>query len=137
MVRTETTRARAPRADAQRNRDLILDTAEQHFAEHGVRGSLDAIAKRAGIGAGTLYRHFPTREALLAALLADRGDALVARREAPRDGSVTVTDTTSRWACFALWGPRAHDVLSPLTPDPLDFPYMSMREIVVGDVTLT
>jgi glycine cleavage system aminomethyltransferase T/glycine/D-amino acid oxidase-like deaminating enzyme len=55
-------------------------------------------------------------------------------RHAPRDGSVTITDTTSRWACFALWGPRAHPVLAPLTPDPLDFPYMSMREIVVGDV---
>jgi 4-methylaminobutanoate oxidase (formaldehyde-forming) len=45
-----------------------------------------------------------------------------------------VTDVTSRWSCFALWGPRAYDILSPLTPDPLDFPYMSMREIVVGDV---
>jgi 4-methylaminobutanoate oxidase (formaldehyde-forming) len=56
------------------------------------------------------------------------------RRHAPRDGSVTIEDTTSRWACFALWGPRAHDILAPLTPDPLDFPYMSMREIVVGDV---
>ena len=55
-------------------------------------------------------------------------------KHAPRDGSVAITDTTSRWACFALWGPRAHDVLAPLTPDPLDFPYMSMREIVVGDV---
>ena len=46
----------------------------------------------------------------------------------------TITDTTSRWACFALWGPRARDILAPLTPDPLDFPYMSMRELVVGDV---
>jgi glycine cleavage system aminomethyltransferase T/glycine/D-amino acid oxidase-like deaminating enzyme len=55
-------------------------------------------------------------------------------RHAPRDGSVTVLDTTSRWACFALWGPRARDILAPLTPDALDFPYMSMREIVVGDV---
>jgi 4-methylaminobutanoate oxidase (formaldehyde-forming) len=56
------------------------------------------------------------------------------RRHAPRDGSVTIADTTSRWACFALWGPRAAEILGPLTPDPLDFPYMSMREIVVGDV---
>jgi 4-methylaminobutanoate oxidase (formaldehyde-forming) len=55
-------------------------------------------------------------------------------RHAPRDGSVTITDTTSRWACFALWGPRARDILAPLTPDELDFPYMSMRELVVGDV---
>jgi 4-methylaminobutanoate oxidase (formaldehyde-forming) len=55
-------------------------------------------------------------------------------RHAPRDGSVTITDTTSRWACFALWGPLAGEILGPLTPDPLDFPYMSMRELVVGDV---
>src|SRR3954468_3089078 len=61
-------------------------------------------------------------------------DASWIRRHAPRDGSVTVTDVTSRWACFALWGPLAHAILAPLTPDPLDFPYMSMREIVVGDV---
>jgi 4-methylaminobutanoate oxidase (formaldehyde-forming) len=56
------------------------------------------------------------------------------RRHAPRDGSVRVVETTSRWACFALWGPRAGAVLGPLTPDDLDFPYLSMREIVVGDV---
>ena len=66
MQRTTASRMRAPRADAQRNRDHILDIAEQYFSEHGVAGSLDAIAKQAGVGAGTLYRHFPTREALLA-----------------------------------------------------------------------
>ena len=41
---------------------------------------------------------------------------------------------TARWACFALWGPRARDVLAPLTPDPLDFAYMTVRDIAVGDV---
>jgi glycine cleavage system aminomethyltransferase T/glycine/D-amino acid oxidase-like deaminating enzyme len=56
------------------------------------------------------------------------------RRHAPEDGSVRVADVTARWACFALWGPRARDVLAPLTPDPLEFPYMTMREIAVGDV---
>ena len=56
------------------------------------------------------------------------------RRHAPDDGSVRVSDVTSRWACFALWGPRARDVLAPLTPDPLDFGYMTMRELAVGDV---
>jgi glycine cleavage system aminomethyltransferase T/glycine/D-amino acid oxidase-like deaminating enzyme len=56
------------------------------------------------------------------------------RRHAPADGSVRCTDVTARWACFALWGPAARAVLAPLTPDPLDFPYMSMREIAVGDV---
>ena len=56
------------------------------------------------------------------------------RRHAPDDGSVRVNDVTARWACFALWGPRARDVLAPLTPDPLDFGYMTMRELAVGDV---
>jgi glycine cleavage system aminomethyltransferase T/glycine/D-amino acid oxidase-like deaminating enzyme len=56
------------------------------------------------------------------------------RRHAPHDGSVRVSDVTSRWACFGLWGPRARDVLAPLTPDALDFGYMTMRELAVGDV---
>jgi 4-methylaminobutanoate oxidase (formaldehyde-forming) len=56
------------------------------------------------------------------------------RRHTPGDGSVRVGDVTARWACFALWGPRARDVLAPLTADALDFPYMSMRDIAVGDV---
>ncbi len=56
------------------------------------------------------------------------------RRSAPQDGSVRVIDATSRWACFGLWGPRARDVLAPLTPDPLDFGYMTMRDLAVGDV---
>ena len=61
-------------------------------------------------------------------------DAGWIRRHLPDDGSAALSDVTSRWACFALWGPRAIQILSPLTPDPLDFGYMSMREITVGDV---
>jgi 4-methylaminobutanoate oxidase (formaldehyde-forming) len=61
-------------------------------------------------------------------------DASWIRRHLPGDGSVRLSDMTSRWACFALWGPRARDIVGALTPDPLDFPYMSMREIVAGDV---
>ncbi len=56
------------------------------------------------------------------------------RRHAPLDGSVRCSDVTSRWACFALWGPSSREILSPLTPDELDFPYMQMRELAVGDV---
>ncbi len=56
------------------------------------------------------------------------------RRHAPDDGSVRCADMTARWACFALWGPRARDVLAPLTDDALDFGYMRMRELAVGDV---
>jgi 4-methylaminobutanoate oxidase (formaldehyde-forming) len=59
------------------------------------------------------------------------------RRHLPDDGSVQVQDVTSAWACLGIWGPRARDVLAPLTPQSLanaDFPYMSLREITVGDV---
>lgn len=56
------------------------------------------------------------------------------RSHAPEDGSVRVTDVTARWACFGLWGPRAREVLAPLTADALDFGYMTMRELTVGDV---
>ena len=61
-------------------------------------------------------------------------DASWIRRHMPHDGSVALTDVTSRWACFALWGPSAQRILAPLTPDPLDFAYMSMRDLSVGDV---
>jgi glycine cleavage system aminomethyltransferase T/glycine/D-amino acid oxidase-like deaminating enzyme len=61
-------------------------------------------------------------------------DAAWIRRHLPHDGSVTLADVTSRWACFALWGPKSAEILRPLTPDPLDFGYMRMREIAVGDV---
>src|SRR3954447_15770823 len=70
------------RADAKRNHDRIVDVARLVFREQGYDASLDAIAKRAGVGPGTLYRHFPTREALLGALLPARDEELEARREA-------------------------------------------------------
>jgi AcrR family transcriptional regulator len=58
--------ARPLRADARRNRDALLVAAAAQFAERGVEAPLDDIARRAGVGIGTLYRHFPTREALVA-----------------------------------------------------------------------
>ncbi len=56
---------RKPRADAQRNRERILDAAKRAFARSGAHASLDDIAKEAGVGPGTLYRHFPSRDELL------------------------------------------------------------------------
>ena len=69
-------RDRAPRADAARNRTLLLTAAEALFKECGAGVSLDDIARQAGVGIGTLYRHFPTREALLAAACDERLFAL-------------------------------------------------------------
>lgn len=56
---------RKPRADAQRNREKILEVAKEAFTRDGANISLDDVAKQAGVGPGTLYRHFPTRDALL------------------------------------------------------------------------
>ncbi|CAI7980966.1 TetR family transcriptional regulator [Frankia sp. Hr75.2] len=72
---------RKPRADVQRNRAALLEAAQRHFLRDGVGTSLEAVAKEAGVGPGTLYRHFPTREALLAAVLQSRTAELVTRRE--------------------------------------------------------
>jgi AcrR family transcriptional regulator len=69
MAKTPSRSARRkPRADAQRNRERILEVAKEAFTLHGAAASLDDIAKQAGVGPGTLYRNFPTREELLKAV---------------------------------------------------------------------
>lgn len=82
-------KVRKPRADSLRNRDLLLTAAKTAFTESGAEVPLEEVARRAGVGIGTLYRHFPTREALVAAVyareigqLATSADALLARRSA-------------------------------------------------------
>ena len=67
---------KALRADAARNRARLLDAATKQFAERGVETSLDDVAKAAGVGIGTLYRHFPTREDLVLAVYGAQIDAL-------------------------------------------------------------
>src|ERR1700760_3359334 len=59
---------RKPRADAARNRERVLQAAKAVFSAGGADASLEAVAKRAGVGIGTLYRHFPTREELFEAV---------------------------------------------------------------------
>ncbi|PKA44752.1 TetR family transcriptional regulator (plasmid) [Rhizobium sullae] len=65
MAGGEAKTERRTRADALRNRDKLIAVAAVVFADHGVEGSLEEIARRAGVGIGTLYRHFPTREHLV------------------------------------------------------------------------
>jgi AcrR family transcriptional regulator len=69
---------RKPRADAERNRDRILEVAKDAFTRLGAEASLDDIAKQAGVGAGTLYRHFPSREALIEAVYRTEVEKLAA-----------------------------------------------------------
>lgn len=71
--------ARRLRADARDNRERVLRAARTAFAEHGAQASLNKIAQSAGVGAGTLYRHFPTLQALLVAIVGDDVAALCAK----------------------------------------------------------
>jgi len=74
--------ARPLRADARRNYERLLTAAAEAFAEHGADdASLEEIARRAGVGIGTLYRHFPTRQALLEAVYRDQVQAVRVRAE--------------------------------------------------------
>jgi AcrR family transcriptional regulator len=80
------------RADAQRNRERLIEVARDVFREQGYDASLDEVAKRAGVGAGTLYRHFPNRETLLDAIMqswVDRvneaADKTLTHEGSPRD----------------------------------------------------
>ncbi|MHA7651453.1 TetR/AcrR family transcriptional regulator [Mycobacterium sp. ML4] len=66
------TTERPVRADAARNRARVLDVAYETFAAEGLSVPIDEIARRAGVGAGTVYRHFPTKDALFQAVIADR-----------------------------------------------------------------
>ena len=66
------------RTDAQRNRERILEVAKDAFTRSGADASLDDIAKQAGVGAGTLYRHFPTRDALIEAVYRSEVEKLAA-----------------------------------------------------------
>ena len=69
---------RKPRADAKRNRDRVLEAAKDAFTRSGAEASLDDIAKQAGVGPGTLYRHFPSREALIEAVYRTEVEKLAA-----------------------------------------------------------
>jgi AcrR family transcriptional regulator len=82
MARKSTTPSpRKPRADAQRNRERILDVAKRAFAKSGVDVSMDDIAKQARVGPGTLYRHLPTRDVLLEAVYSSEVEKLAAAEQ--------------------------------------------------------
>jgi AcrR family transcriptional regulator len=72
MIRDVTTETRPLRADAERNRKRLLDAAVAVFAERGLEASTAEIARRAGVGQGTVFRRFPTKDDLVAAIVADR-----------------------------------------------------------------
>ena len=87
---------RKPRADALRNRERLLAAAKAVFSAGGPEASLEAVARRAGVGVGTLYRHFPTREALFEAVYRREVDHLADLAERLKDDAAP-TDALRRW----------------------------------------
>jgi AcrR family transcriptional regulator len=81
MLKKRSHPPRKPRADAERNRERILEVAKEAFARDGAKASLDDIAKQAGVGPGTLYRHFPTREELLQSVYRSELEKLAAAEQ--------------------------------------------------------
>src|SRR6202158_6103447 len=108
------------RADAQRNKKLIVQAAREVFATEGLAAPIDEIAERAGVGIGTLYRHFPTKEALFEAIVTAKLEYLL---ELAR-GRATATDPGN--ALFSFLGEFAqqasakHDLFDALSSAGID-----------------
>ena len=103
---------RKPRADAQRNRERILEVAKAAFTRSGANASLDNIAKQAGVGPGTLYRHFPTREELLQAVYRSELEKLAA---AERKFAQTMTpiEALRAWLLLFVDAIAAKELIAP------------------------
>ncbi|MEE1752801.1 TetR/AcrR family transcriptional regulator [Streptomyces sp. SP18CS02] len=115
---------RPRRTDARLNRERLVATAREVFTELGPTASLNEIARRAGVGPGTLYRHFPNRTALLAAVLAERIETLCGEAEELLS-SDSADDALARWLRAFLVHARVHhgmgSALMVEAPAALDF----------------
>jgi AcrR family transcriptional regulator len=103
---------RKPRTDAQRNRERILDVAKEAFTRFGAEASLDDIARQAGVGAGTLYRHFPSRDALIEAVYRSEVEKLAAaeRRFA---ANLSPLDALRAWMLLFVDHIAAKQIIAP------------------------
>jgi AcrR family transcriptional regulator len=103
MTQTDLQLQRPKRADARRNYEKLVAAGREVFAEHGTSAPLEDVAEQAGVGIGTLYRHFPTRQALLEAVYLEEVEALAAAAEElsvgdPWEG---LTEWLRRYVAFA------------------------------------
>ncbi len=127
---------RKPRADALRNRERILEIAKGAFTRYGAQASLDEIAKQAEVGAGTLYRHFPSREELLKAVYRTEIEKLA---EAQRTFAETLSpvEALRAWLLLFVEAIAAKQVIAPalkeLAGDPtkvFEASYLQIQEAV-------
>ena len=99
-IDTSPVASRPQRADARRNRAKVIEAARAAFAQYGLDAQMDDIARRAGVGVGTLYRHFPTKDALVRAMVADHMERMAERgRAALEEGG----DPWEGFAGFLRW----------------------------------
>ena len=113
--------ARALRADAVRNRARILEAAEVVFAAEGIEAPVDTIAEKAGVGVGTLYRHFPTKEKLCEAILLDRLRGLTEDARAQADAEDPVAAFFGFLEHFVALGASKRDLIAAVMGAGLDF----------------
>ena len=136
----QTLLTRPKRADARRNYEKVLAAAREAFAEGGEATSLEEIARRAGVGIGTLYRHFPNRQALVEALYVDEVDE-VCRSAAELDGE-DPWEALSGWfesfvGYLATKRVLAHELLDYLGPDASLFKTCRQSLYTAGEPLLT
>jgi AcrR family transcriptional regulator len=104
---------RKPRADAQRNRERILEVAKQEFTRSGANASLEDIAKKASVGPGTLYRHFPTREDLLIAVYRSEMEKLAAAERTFAD-TMPPVEALRAWLLLFVDAVETKQIIAPV-----------------------
>jgi len=127
---------RKSRTDAQRNRERILEVAKEAFTRFGANASLDDVARQARVGAGTLYRHFPTRDALIEAVYRSEVEKLAA---AERKFSETMPpiDALRNWMLLFVDHIAAKQIIAPALNSVVGGPsklYESSRGLIRGAI---
>jgi AcrR family transcriptional regulator len=112
-TKTPEVRDRKPRSDAQRNRERILEVAKQEFTRSGANASLEEIAKKAGVGPGTLYRHFSTREELLVAVYRSEVEKLAGAARTLAD-TLPPVEALRAWLLLFVDAVEAKQVIAPV-----------------------
>jgi AcrR family transcriptional regulator len=113
VTKTPEITGRKPRADAQRNRERVLEVAKQEFTRVGANASLEDIAKKAGVGPGTLYRHFPTREDLLVAVYRSEVEKLAAAERTLADRKAPV-EALRAWLLLFVDAVDTKHIIAPV-----------------------
>jgi AcrR family transcriptional regulator len=127
---------RKSRTDAQRNRERILEVAKEAFTRFGANASLDDVARQAGVGAGTLYRHFPTRDALIEAVYRSEVEKLAAAQRKFTE-TLPPIDALRNWMLLFVDHIATKQIIAPALNSVVGGPsklYESSRGLIQGAI---